>query len=255
MPEYISASRINLYMQCSLKYKFRYIDKLPVSFKSSGLAFGSAVHSALDWLHRERMNGNGASLERLYKIIEADWYAQKLELDIRFKDGEDEERLVLLAKEILGLYFHEPANEIKGAEIPFTVPIINPSTGEKLEVNLEGFMDLIEKDGTIVEFKTSQQTMSLEDVINSIQLTAYSYAYEVLYQKPPKVLRVVNFVKNKKPKINVLETGRGKSDYKRFFCLPKQVLKGIQAQVFFPRSGFWCKDCEYEEGCMVWGGL
>lgn len=153
MPEYLSASRINLYMQCSLKYKFRYIDKLPVPFKSSGLVFGSAVHSALDWLHRERMNGNGISLERLYRILEADWYAQKLELDIRFKEGEDEERLVLLAREILGLYFHEPTNEIKGAEIPFTVPIINPSTGEKLEVNLEGFMDLIEKDGTIVELQ------------------------------------------------------------------------------------------------------
>lgn len=253
MTEYLSSSRINLYSQCSLKYKFRYIDKLPVSFKPSGLAFGSAIHSALDWLHRERMNGNSTSLDRLFKILEADWYAQKLELDIRFKEGEDEERLVLLAKEILGLYFHEPANELKGTEIPFTVPIINPSTGEKLEVNLEGFMDLIEKDGTIVEFKTSQQTMNLDDVINSIQLTAYSYAYEVLYQRPPKALKVINFVKNKKLKINSLETRRKRSDYQRFFCLAKQVLKGIEAKVFFPRIGFWCKDCEYEEGCRGWG--
>lgn len=92
--------------------------------------------------------------------------------------------------------------------------------------------------------------MSLDTVLNSIQLTAYSYAYEVLYQKPPKALKVINFVKNKKPKINVLETGRGKSDYQRFFCLAKQILRGIKAQVFFPRIGFWCKDCEYEEVCM-----
>jgi putative RecB family exonuclease len=82
----------------------------------------------------------------------------------------------------------------------------------------------------------------------------YSYAYEILYQKPPKLLKVVNFVKTKKPKIVVLETKRTKADYQRLFYLANQVLKGIKHQIFFPRPSFWCKDCEYEKYCKNWGG-
>lgn len=158
--EYLSNSQIYLYMQCSLKYKFQYIDRLLKPFKSSGLAFGSAVHSAISWFHKEKMNGNGVTLERLYSILNADWYSQKLDTDIRYKNAEADMNLVVLAKEILGLYFQKPIKEIKGSEVHFAVPLINPSTGEDLGINIEGFFDLIEKDDTIVEFKTSKQTMN-----------------------------------------------------------------------------------------------
>ena len=60
--EYLSSSRINLYLNCSLKYKFNYVDKLPKPFKSSALVFGSAIHSAISWLHKQEMNGNGVTL-------------------------------------------------------------------------------------------------------------------------------------------------------------------------------------------------
>jgi len=112
--------------------------------------------------------------------------------------------------------------------------------------------DLIEEDDTIVEFKTSYQTMNQKDINNHLQLTTYSYAYEILYQKPPKCLKVVNFVKTKKPKMIVLETKRDKNDYQRFFSLASQILKGIQSKIFFPRQSFMCKDCEYGEHCRAW---
>ena len=55
--DHLSSSQINLYLLCSLKYKFIYLDKLPKPFKSSGLMFGSAMHSALSWVHKEKING------------------------------------------------------------------------------------------------------------------------------------------------------------------------------------------------------
>ena len=48
--EHLSKSQISLYMDCSLKYKFQYIDNLPKPFKPAGLAFGTSIHSALEWL-------------------------------------------------------------------------------------------------------------------------------------------------------------------------------------------------------------
>jgi len=252
--EYLSNSRINLYSQCGLKYKFTYIDLLPKPFRPSGLALGSAVHSTLSWLNKERMNGNNVRLEKLYKIFDADWYSQKVDTEIRFKDGEDEMKLGVLGKEILGLYLPKPYKPVKAVEIPFVVPLVNPQTGEGLGVDLEGVIDLIEEDDTITEFKTSAMLIDPKEVNSNLQLTIYSYAFEILAQKPPKLLKVVNFVKTKKPKMITVETKRCKADYQRFFFLAGEVLKGIRNGIFFPRTGFWCKDCEYAEPCRAWHG-
>lgn len=254
MKDHLSNSQISLYLQCSLKYKFQYIDELPKPFKPSGLAFGSVIHSAISWFHKERMAGRPPTLKRLLQVLEADWFCQTVEKEIRYRDGEDEMKLVLLAREMLVQYFHLSHNGVKGSEIPFTVPLVNPSNGEEIGINLEGFIDLIEADDTIVEFKTSAQTMDPRDVEDHLQLTAYSYAFELLHQRPPKLIKLVNFVKSKKPKIMVYETSRQKEDYQRFYYLAKQVLKGIKSGIFFPRPSFWCRGCEYEEPCRAWGG-
>ena len=252
--DHLSSSQINLYLQCSLKYKFHYIDGIPKPFKPSGLAFGSAIHTALSWLHKEVINGREVSLKRLYKIFDSDWYSMKIGNEIRFKDGEEEMNLILMAKEMLGLYYHQNNNKVIGAEIPFVVPLKHPSNGDMLDVNLEGFIDLIEQDDTITEFKTSATRLDKRSIDENLQLTAYRYAYEMLYQRPPKLLKVINFVKTKKPKMVSLKTKRNKSDYQRFFNLAKEVLRGIQAQIFFPRYSFMCKDCEYGRHCKAWEG-
>lgn len=251
MITHLSSSQIYLYMMCSLKYRFQYIDKLPKPFKPSGLAFGSTIHSALSWFHKERIKGNKVTLERFYRIFDADWYAQRVETEIRYKRNEDEMKLALMGKEMLRLYFQEPCEDAKGSEVHFTLPLVNPYTGEDLEIEFEGFFDLIEEDGTIVEFKTSAQTMKQEDADEHLQLTAYSYAYEMIYRKSPKGLKIIDFVKNKEVKMITLKTKRGKSDHQRFFSIAGQILKSINSQIFFPRQSFMCKDCEYRGPCKT----
>jgi len=252
--DHISCSQMNLYLHCPLKYKFNYIDRLPKPFKSSGLAFGGSLHAALAWLHKQRMKGNNISIDTLYRIFGSDWYAQRIDTKIHFKNGETENGLVIMAKELLSLYFIKPHRKPIGAEVPFTLPIANLSTGETLEINLEGYIDLIEKGDTITEFKTSSQAMNQSELKDHLQLTAYSYAYEMLYQRPPRLLRLVDFVKTKRPKIISLQTEAKKMDYQRFFYLASKILKGIRSGIFFPRKSFMCKDCEYAIPCTAWRG-
>lgn len=199
-------------------------------------------------------NGSGITLQRFWKILEADWYAQRLDTEIFYKAGEAEAALASLGREFLRLYFTSPEKQVKASEIPFVVPLRNIVTGEHLSVNLEGFIDLIAGDDTIVEFKTSAQTMNARDANTHLQLTAYSYAYEMLYQRPAKALKIVDFVKSRRPKMVVLETTRTRSDHQRFFCLAGQVLNAIQSRIFFPRTGYWCRDCEYARPCKTWKG-
>lgn len=69
---------------------------------------------------------------------------------------------------------------------------------------------------------------------------------------PPQALKLIDFVKSKKPKLITLETRRDKASYQRLYGITAQVLKGINQKVYFPRSSFWCKDCEYAEPCRTW---
>ena len=255
MPDHLSVSQINLYLLCSLKWKFQYIDELPKPFRSSALVFGSAIHAALAWYHdREAAGRNGVTLEQFCRIFAADWYAQRLQTEILYGASETETGLGILGRELLGLYFARPQNHIQGSEVAFTIPLAHPATGEKLGMNLEGFIDLISGDDTIVEFKTSGQTMNSHDADNHLQLTAYSYAYEILNHRPAKVLRIVDLVKARKPKMVVLDTSRTPKDHARFFHLAKTVLAGIRHRIFFPRPGYWCRDCEYAHHCRAWKG-
>jgi putative RecB family exonuclease len=198
------------------------------------------------------MNGGDVPLEKLYQIFDSDWYSQNVDTEIRFKDRENKNALSLMAREMLALYFHQPHRGVKGSEIPFVVPLVNPASGKRLEVNLEGFIDLIEEDDAIVEFKTSVQTARQSDIDKNVQLTIYSYAYEMLTQRSPRTIKLVNFVKTRKPKMVVYETKRNHADYQRLFSLASQVFTGIRLRVYFPRTGFWCKDCEYAEQCQTW---
>jgi hypothetical protein len=50
----------------------------------------------------------------------------------------------------------------------------------------------------------------------------------------------------------VLPTTRKGEDCARFYGIASQVLKGIKGGVFFPKAGFLCSDCEYEEPCRGW---
>jgi len=203
MIDHLSSSQISLYSLCSLKYRFQYVDKIPKIFKPSGLAFGSAIHSALSWLNKQRMNGNNPTLEKLFRIFNADWYSQNVDTEIRFKNGEDKNALSVMAKELLAQYFHSPYKKVEGSEIAFVLPLVNPGDGKRLGVDLEGFIDLLEEDDAIVEFKTSAQTANQSDIDSNIQLTTYSYAYEMLTQRAPRLIKLVNFVKTKKEEMEV----------------------------------------------------
>ncbi len=254
MIDHLSASQIKLYLQCPQKYRFQYIDLLPRPFRPSALAFGSALHSALSWLHKSRMNGAAASLQELCKIFEADWYSQRVEVDTRFKDGDDPMRLEVMGREMLSLYFSRPHPKIKGSEVPFSVSLKRLDNGQSLGVSLDGFFDLVEEGDVIVEYKTSAAVMSPFDIHTMLQLSAYGFAYLSLYGRAPKLFRVINFIKQKKPRLEVTETRREQTDYELFVSMAEQILRAIRDGQFYPRAGFWCKECEYQNSCPLWRG-
>ena len=122
MIDHLSASQIQTYLSCSLKYKYAYIDELPKPFKPSGLALGSSLHASLEWLHKKWQNGEEPNLESVWDIFEGDWYAQSRD-EILFKDFETAEDILSEGKNLIGIYYkHAPRNSIVHIELPFRLP-------------------------------------------------------------------------------------------------------------------------------------
>lgn len=254
---HLSASHLTLYLTCSLKFRFQYIDKLPRLTKSANQVFGLAMHAALQWLHVELKKGRKAPLDEVLRVYEADWHAQTLPgSEVLYNDGDSPDVFLVKGKELLGRYYADYIPDgVQAAELRFQLPLINPETGEVLDVPILGFIDLIEADGTLVDFKNSARTMPIHDLPDNLQLTVYSWAYETLFGKPPKDVKLVNLVRTKSPKIETHITGREQGDYARLFAIGKEVLKAVEHEVFLPNRGcFMCKDCEYDQDCREWDG-
>ena len=257
-PDALSASSIQLYLTCSLKWRFQYLDRLPRLTLSANQAFGTAMHAALNWLHKERKRGRTPPLAEVLQVFQADWYAQT-ETDsnatVRFDDDGDAALLAHKGKELLTLYYHQPAGRVYDSEVYFTVPLVNPATGEVLDVPLRGVMDLVEDDGVIVEFKAPQKAPPMTNLPEDIQVTTYAYAYEKLFGKLPREIRKISLVRTKSPKIESQITGRSARDFERLFHLGREMVKGVEAGLFIPNRSCWlCSDCEYRIDCDEWCG-
>lgn len=254
-PEAVSASSIQLYLTCSLKWRFQYWDRLPRLATSSNQAVGTSIHAALNWLHKERKRGREVPLAEVLGVFEGDWYAQVSSGRVRFEDEDAPDRLVIKGKELLTQFYHRPADPVRDSEVRFSLPLVNPATGEVLDVPLRGFIDAVYEDGTIEEYKAPQKAPPLAELADNVQVTVYAYAYEKLYGQPSKEIRKVSLVRTKAPRIDVQVTGRDESDYIRLFALANEVLKGVRAGVFIPSRGCWlCNDCEYDQDCREWTG-
>ncbi|SYZ71955.1 conserved hypothetical protein [Candidatus Zixiibacteriota bacterium] len=247
----ISVSQINLYLMCPLKYRYQYVDRLPKPFKPAELALGSGVHAAIEWWHKGRKNGRFPPWEEVVRIFEADIQAQAID-EIRFKNGDGPEILLAKGKELLAVYLKEYAGGLPEAmELPFRVPLTELETGETLDLPLDGYFDLIESGDTVVELKTAARNYDQTAILQHLQLTAYAYAFLILYKRRAN-LRLDVLIKSKNVKMQSFEVIREKRDLVRFFHIAKGVIRSIKGGNFYPNMGWQCPTCEYFETCQKW---
>ena len=112
----ISVSQVQAYLACPLKYRFQYVDKIPRPWRVAAMAFGSSVHAAVEWFHRQRQAGQSPAETQVLQIFDADWYAQNLE-PLVFSERESNDALAEKGRQMLQLYVEQSG----GAAIPTAV--------------------------------------------------------------------------------------------------------------------------------------
>lgn len=251
--EPLSVSRVNAYLGCSLKYRFQYIDQIPPPWRPAALAFGSSVHAAVEWFHRERLAGRTPDPDAVVKVFEADWYAANLD-PIVFSEKDSKEILAEKGREMLALYVDETDGKLPLlTEDRFEIDLVDPETGEVLDVRLRGVIDLVEADGTLVELKTAARAFDTGSLERHLQLSTYALVRFLATGAVPP-LRIDALLKTKVPRLEHLSAARTVEDLAWTARLIESVARSIQAGCFFPNPSWRCGECEYFAHCQKWRG-
>jgi putative RecB family exonuclease len=212
---HISNNQIFTYLNCSLKYRFHYVEKRPPERVSIALPFGAAIHAAIEIYYRSIQNNNRIeSVEALWERFET---CLKLDLEdkdvpvIYKKDLPDQETAVVMGKALLQT-FHEnkqvpSAQEIVAVEHPLKATLFTED-GKPTDFKLVGVVDLILRDKSgeivVVDNKTASKPMAQKTADDDNQMTAYAYllaANKFVFPTAPVKCRFDLLRKLKTPKL------------------------------------------------------
>ena len=235
----LSASAIETYLACPLKYRMSKIDKIPQTSSKPELVFGNIIHKVLQRFHEKDKNLNE---QRALRLLNEEWQSGMFEYKIR------EEKFKTQGIEMLTHYVKNisksPPNVI-ATELNFTFQLN--------DITIAGTIDRLDKEDGIVitDYKTSKSSTKAK---TSLQLAIYSLFLE---QTEDLVLRGI-------PEISKLYFLRDFEDpiKEHAFSVDElrdteqkiiEVSKGIRKKDFNPKKGNHCNWCDYKYlACPVW---
>jgi putative RecB family exonuclease len=257
--EYISPSRLNLWLRCPLAFKLQYIDGIRMPTTPS-LFLGKAVHDGLEILYRHRQLGAELEAEDVAKRISDGWDGLVAKESMRFDSTAEEDALKQQALALVAVYMDHVADTL---EIPLAVetsmeaPLIDPDTGEDLGIPLTGIVDLVvdERAGPlIVDFKTAAKSSPPFEITHEIQLSSYAYLFRQATGDEEGGLEIRSLVKTKTPKIEFhTYQARREQHFRRLFAVIRAYLDDLDRGSFVFRPGFACIMCDHRDGaCRDW---
>jgi len=259
---HISHSQIFTYLNCSLKYYFSYVEGRMPEHRPAAMLFGSAIHAAIARYYKSVLKKGKPEPLSLYQDLFHDhwnWETEDTGIPIAYKDGQNKEDL-LNEGQLLVKTFYENAQpmEVVGVEEPYS-SVLYDEEGNPTDFKLIGIVDCIQrdKDGNliIIDNKTANRAYSQDKITQDLQMTVYSYllcANKLMPAKADTTHRFDVLLKLKKPRLDSYYTTRSAADRKRLAKIINQVLRGIEAGVFFPNPSWMCSDCQYAQACVKW---
>jgi putative RecB family exonuclease len=245
----VSASRLNCWLTCRLKFYFRYVAQISKP-PTPSLHVGSIVHLVLQAWSKARWRKQLFEIEKLKQVFEDGWKDQPA----RIKWEGEEPAQKNTAWSLLELYFIE--TPIKADEMPEAVEVrVETDLSIHGLPTLIGVLDLVRAGGRIVDYKTTGKTPDREDAIhlNETQLSCYSVLYREATGHRESGRELHHLVKTKTPKLIITEIGPMEQlQQVRLFRMMESYVEGLAREDFVPSPGFQCAGCEFFNECRKW---
>ena len=247
----ISASRLNLWGTCRLKFYFKYVAQIQRSM-TVALHVGKTVHAVLQSWNLARWRGNAIDNEDLHEGFLKSWKEIQGDGEISWKGKEDAEREG--AWRLLETYLK--ATPIPPNEKPEGVEVALEADLSRYGLpNIIGVIDLVRAGGRIIDFKTAGQTPDPERVAHQTetQLSCYALLYREATESKESGFELHHLVKLKKPKVVVTALApMNDGQQSRLFRLMESYAEGVSREDFVPSPGMHCMGCEFFNECRRW---
>ena len=248
---HFSVTQLNTYLACPYKYYLAYEEKLRWEKVPSGVAFGSAMHRAIEEFNKALGNG-GMDEKDVIAFFAEQWNAESGREEIEFRNTDEREQLMDKGRRLIQLYSQKFASmKPQAVERSFRLPILDVSTGMfEASRDILGRIDLVADSG-VIEIKTSGRSINQRQADTSLQLTLYSWAYRMIFGSEEKSLKTVALLKTAKSDIQVVETCRTAEDHSRLMELITQVIRAVELRIFYrnPATRYGCDGCVYRIAC------
>ncbi len=231
MSERLSKTKINDYLQCPRKYKYRHVDNISSS-QNKNFKIGIDVHKIAEKCIKEWQSDDSIDFLETLLNFESEY------------SGNYQEHCLHLSE-----FFKEKL--VNNNYVVFCVE-------EKLDskkYNFSGYSDIVlEKDDelTVIDYKTGKSS-SVENYVT--ELCYYKMLIEDQY--PDKNVKYAAIFFTKEGKYNELtftddESGIvncSKAEYESKIDLMYEVRDKIEKKQFNPNRQFFCKNCEFKKYC------
>ncbi len=244
----VSASRLNCFHGCRLKFFYRYVEQIAKP-ATAALYVGKAVHAALQQWSTARWRGQPHDAETLKNGFFLNWVTGQEEDPVNWGGEEDSQQEK--AWGLVEMYLHDtpiPAEEkIEAVEVRVEADLSKHGLPTLL-----GIIDLVRPGGLIVDYKTSAATPQAEQVLHrhEAQLTAYGILYEEATGKQASGFELHHLVKTKVPKLVVTEApATTQTQRTKLFRQIQSFVDGVEREDYVPSPGLQCAACEYFHEC------
>ena len=237
---HLSASAIETYESCALKFRLGRIDGIPQTANKPELVFGNIIHSVLQRYHE---HGKDQSLERILRLLDEEWKENSFDYQVR-EEKFKEQGIEMLTRYQSNVSINPPV--VVRTEEQFTFDI-GPIT-------IRGAIDRIDKTSegiTILDYKTSKTSSSAK---SNLQLAIYSMYLEQLEDEEIGGLpesSMLYFLRDEE------EPVRDHSFTSEEIAKTKEkilaVAAGIRKREFSAKKGKHCDWCDYKNLiCPAW---
>ncbi len=248
----VSASRLQCWLQCRLKFYFRYVLKI-IKPPTASLHVGRVVHAVLQEWNLSRWRKEPFRLAHFKRVLVKQWNEKQADVNMRWDEGEEKSERKS-AWSLLQVYWAE--TPIKADDKPEAVEVSVEAELPGLP-KLIGIIDLVRAGGRIVDFKSTGKTpdpgMAIH--LNETQLSCYGVMYRDATGKKESGFELHHLVKTKTPKILITPVEPTSEKQKtRLFRSIESYVAGLERNDFVPSPGFHCAGCEYFRECRMFSG-
>ena len=243
----LSATRINTFLQCKLRYKYNYIDKLE---KLSNPAFklGLACHTALEYAGKLWKDNNLTYFteDQIKEVL--DVYSDKA-----IEEGLEEYSSFVEGKEMLKhkLLNFAVGERILDLEISFGFEDgsdIYTSTGVPLIGAIDKVVEINESTLMIVDYKTSMTIPDSDKLKTDIQLSMYNLVANQIYPNYDRVILCLDMLR-KNEMVYTYRTKQELDEFENYLKVIYDKMVEFDPTTAEPNLNMLCGWCDYRNIC------